>query len=119
MPLRVAELPIDPLSLKGTTYFIFYASIVDGKMWCSDCRAVDDVVQQTFTDANAEALIVDVGKKPEWKAMDNIFRGEPFKITAVPTIIRMRESVEVGRLVENPDEIKLNLSAFVKDSVDV
>ncbi|KAJ7459176.1 hypothetical protein B0H11DRAFT_2242743 [Mycena galericulata] len=118
MPLRIAELPVDPVSVKDATFLIFYASIVDGKMWCSDCRKVDGTVQKTFASPDGpSAVIIYVGDKPEWRAKDNVFRGEPFKITAVPTIIKLRESVEVGRLIENPEEINSKLSAFVQDSV--
>ncbi|KAJ7631243.1 hypothetical protein FB45DRAFT_561021 [Roridomyces roridus] len=50
MPLRIAESPVLD---RGTDFLIFYSSIVDEKMWCPDCRAVDDVVQQTFAAADA------------------------------------------------------------------
>jgi hypothetical protein len=32
-----------------------------------------------------------VNSGASWKAKDNIFRGEPFKITDVPTVVKMRE----------------------------
>ncbi|KAJ7161302.1 hypothetical protein C8R43DRAFT_881264, partial [Mycena crocata] len=84
----------DPAALKDRPeeFLIFYANVVDGKMWCSDCRKVDDVVQKTFSAPDSpSAVIVYVGDKPQWKALDNVFRGEPFKITGIPTIIKLKE----------------------------
>ncbi|KAJ7492350.1 hypothetical protein FB451DRAFT_1218029 [Mycena latifolia] len=105
----------DPASLEDRPeeFFIFYSDIVDGQMWCPDCRAVDDVVQKTFAGSESPAaVIVYVGNKPEWKAVDNLFRGEPFNIRSIPTIVRLKEKKEVGRLVEG--EINTRLSAFVE-----
>ncbi|KAJ6621145.1 hypothetical protein B0H10DRAFT_1017224 [Mycena sp. CBHHK59/15] len=112
MPLNVA----DPASLtdRPEGFLIFYANVVDGQMWCSDCRAVDDVVRTTFTAPNAPlAVIVYVGNKPEWKALDNVFRVEPFNIKEIPTIIKLREKKEIGRLVDA--EIKTGLPAFLEN----
>ncbi|KAJ7109934.1 hypothetical protein C8R44DRAFT_883954 [Mycena epipterygia] len=124
MPLHVAELPIDPASLRDRPeeFLIFYSSIVDGKMWCPDCRSVDDVVQAVFGAPDGpSAVIVYVGTKPEWRAVDsadrwsNVFRAEPFNIRGVPTIVKMSKKEEVGRLVDA--EIKTKLSAFVEGSL--
>ncbi|KAJ7103257.1 hypothetical protein B0H15DRAFT_204000 [Mycena belliarum] len=114
MPLVTVAANPESLLNRPEEFLIFYSDVVDGKMWCSDCRAVDDGVQQTFAGPDAPiGVIVYVGNKPEWKAMDNVFRGEPFKITSIPTIIRLKEKKEVGRLVE--DEITTErLSAFVQ-----
>ncbi|KAJ7184039.1 hypothetical protein B0H12DRAFT_835068 [Mycena haematopus] len=116
MPLNIADSPLNQpvasLLERPEEFLIFYADVVDGKMWCSDCRAVDDQVRKTFTDSpTSAAVIVYVGNKPDWKATDNVFRGEPFKLTAIPTIIRIREGKEVGRLVEK--EISPKLADFV------
>ncbi|KAJ7293056.1 hypothetical protein C8J57DRAFT_1267988 [Mycena rebaudengoi] len=94
MPLHVADYPTDPGSLlnRPEEFLIFYANVVDGKMWCSDCRAVKETVEKVFApDGGPSGAIVYVGVKPEWKALDNVFRGEPFKITDVPTIIKLKE----------------------------
>jgi hypothetical protein len=77
-----------------------------------------------------------VNSGASWKAKDNIFRGEPFKITDVPTVVKMREvpfrrvhfflkcidgmwtqRKEVGRLVDT--EINPKLADFVADSIGV
>ncbi|KAJ6575401.1 hypothetical protein B0H19DRAFT_933743 [Mycena capillaripes] len=114
MPLNVAEPTREPAVLldRPEEFFIFYADVEDGRMWCSDCRAVDEQVRGVFTAANgSSAVIVYVGSKPNWKAKDNVFRGEPFKITDVPTVVRMKEGKEVGRLVEA--EVGAKLAEFV------
>ncbi|KAJ7675335.1 hypothetical protein B0H17DRAFT_133182 [Mycena rosella] len=120
MPLNVADGIVDPASLKDRPeeFLIFYSDVVEGKMWCPDCRKVDELVRETFAGPDAPAaVIVYVGNKPEWKALDNKFRGEPFKIDGVPTIVRLKEKEEVGRLVD--DEISSKLSAFVEGSKNV
>ncbi|KAJ6483890.1 hypothetical protein DFH09DRAFT_1106617 [Mycena vulgaris] len=117
MPLNIVADPIDPVCLKDRPeeYLIFYSDVVDGRMWCPDCRAVDDVVRNVFAGPDGpSAVIVYVGNKPKWKAMDNVFRGEPFKIDGIPTIVKLREKVEVGRLVDA--EINSKLAAFVAAS---
>ncbi|KAJ7193333.1 hypothetical protein GGX14DRAFT_589131 [Mycena pura] len=116
MPLHVVD-PSDYVSLleRPEEYIIFYASVENGKMWCGDCRAVDDVVQKTFAPNGPAAAIVYVGSKPEWKAEDNVFRGEPFKVTDVPTIVKLKEKKELARLVL--EEINTKLAAFVNSEV--
>ncbi|KAF7337487.1 Duf953 domain protein [Mycena sanguinolenta] len=103
--------PVASLLERPEEFLIFYSDIVDGQMWCPDCRAVDDQVRKTFIDTSVTAVIVYVGNKPDWKAPENVFRGEPFKITSIPTIVKMREGKEVGRLVEK--EISSKLAEFV------
>jgi len=83
MPLSVAHEPID--RLKVPRFVIFYASIVDGEMWCpvsvqfllnlkknsvryrkkKDCRRVEGLVKETFSATGPEGLIVYVGTRPE------------------------------------------------------
>ncbi|KAF9779048.1 hypothetical protein BJ322DRAFT_1113711 [Thelephora terrestris] len=48
-------------------FAIFYASKGDdGIMWCPDCRAVKEVVEEIFDKEDAaSALIIYVGQKPE------------------------------------------------------
>ncbi|KAJ7651672.1 hypothetical protein DFH06DRAFT_1331622 [Mycena polygramma] len=117
MPLRVADPTREPVSLldRPEEFLVFYADVVDGKMWCGDCRAVDEQVRSAFAAGDGpSAVIVYVGDKPSWKAKDNVFRGEPFKLTAVPTIVNIREKKEVGRLVEA--EIAPKLAEFLRDA---
>ncbi|KAJ7597400.1 hypothetical protein C8J56DRAFT_318423 [Mycena floridula] len=79
-----------------------------------DCRAVDELVQNTFRGTDSpSALMYFVGDKPTWKSPTNIFRGEPWKVESVPTIIKMRDGKELARL---DDEVTFgkDLPAFVR-----
>ncbi|KAJ7170153.1 hypothetical protein C8R46DRAFT_225392 [Mycena filopes] len=114
MPLHIADSPIEPAALlnRPEEFLIFYSDVVDGEMWCPDCRVVDEQIREAFAGANSpSAAIIYVGNKPEWKSMDNVFRGDPLKITDVPTIVKLSENKEVGRLVDK--EIKAGLDKFI------
>ncbi|KAF8899089.1 hypothetical protein BD779DRAFT_1486964 [Infundibulicybe gibba] len=94
MPLNYADAgSIDPFHLQSVPedFLIFYSSVVDGKLWCPDCVEVEDIVQQTFNNTDGpSALIVYVGDRKQWKTPDNVFRGEPWKVQSVPTIIKVK-----------------------------
>nr|GAT57468.1 predicted protein [Mycena chlorophos] len=99
-------------------YLVFYASIdpTQGRMWCGDCRRVEEVVRRVFDDAGGpSAAIVYVGSKPEWKSPTSAFRGEPFILTDVPTIAKLERdgngNVGIVKLVDT--EIDAGLPAFV------
>lgn len=114
MPLYEAERSIDRYRVPDQ-FVIFYSSITteDGQMWCADCRAVEDLVRNTFSDEGPAALVIYVGDRIQWKSPSNIYRQEPWKITNVPTIVRLREGQDVGRLASDSDIIE-GLSEFVK-----
>ncbi|KAH9486250.1 Thioredoxin-like protein Clot [Psilocybe cubensis] len=133
MPLYIADGSIDPLSLLSVPekFVIFYSSIVDGQMWCpvcprlsfelirdlisvdQDCREIDQLVQNTFSEGGPAALIVYVGDRGQWKTASNVYRQEPWKITSVPTIVRLKDGKEEARL-EDPGPIQQGIAAFVK-----
>ncbi|KAL0951636.1 hypothetical protein HGRIS_008316 [Hohenbuehelia grisea] len=117
MPLAVIDSAFDTNSLFATVqdgFLIYYSSVVDGVLWCPDCRDVEDLVKQTFSaDDGPKGVIVYVGDRPEWKTNSNKFRSEPFNIQSVPTIVKIKNAKEVGRLVD--EHISPQLSAFVKD----
>ncbi|KAF8971733.1 hypothetical protein BDZ97DRAFT_1141472 [Flammula alnicola] len=117
MPLYVADGSIDPLTLKTVPehYIIFYSSIVHGEMWCPDCRAVEQLVKETFSneDSGPEGLIVYVGDRTQWKTPSNIYRQEPWHISSVPTIVKLIDGKEVSRLVDDAAILK-ELATFVK-----
>ncbi|KAG5720541.1 hypothetical protein E4T56_gene2570 [Termitomyces sp. T112] len=96
MPIRVVNGFADPQVVKdaiGEEYIIFYSSIMDGKMWCPDCRDVEILVNRTFCGENSpSALIVYVGDRAEWRIPSNPFRGGAWKVTSVPTIIRIKDA---------------------------
>ncbi|ETW87117.1 hypothetical protein HETIRDRAFT_41809 [Heterobasidion irregulare TC 32-1] len=116
MPLYTASSPLEFSSWKDVQekFVIFYASRDrEGKMWCPDCRDVEDTVERTFAGADAPpALIIYVGQKPEWKAASNHFRDAPWYIEAIPTIVRVKDATEDARLVEG--DIVSQLASFVK-----
>jgi len=118
MPLYEADASIDPYTLRKVPekFVIFYASITElnGQMWCPECTAVEGLVKDTFSESGPEALVVYVGNRMQWKSPLNIYRQQPWKITNVPTIVRLREGQDVGRLASDSDIIK-GLSEFVKD----
>ncbi|TFK41829.1 hypothetical protein BDQ12DRAFT_677228 [Crucibulum laeve] len=115
MPLYTADGSIDPHTLKRVPeqFLVFYSSIVDGKLWCPDCVAIEELVKTTFGPDGPSALIVYVGDRSQWKSPSNIYRGEPWKLTSVPTIIKLKDGKEEARLVD--DEIAPRLAAFVKE----
>jgi len=77
---------------------LFMASIdpSTGKSWCPDCRAAEPVVEDALTawiashtqeSKTAVFVTVYVGQKPEWKDPNCVWRGEPYKLKSVPTLI--------------------------------
>ncbi|KAK0208915.1 hypothetical protein DFS33DRAFT_1380403 [Desarmillaria ectypa] len=119
MPLHIAdetftESTPKPEEIKHD-YLIFYSSIVDDQLWCPDCRVVDGLVKDTFeSDESPSALIVYVGDRPTWKTPANKFRGYPWKIESVPTIIKLKDGIESSRLVDS--EISAGLQEFTQSS---
>ncbi|KAF8323998.1 thioredoxin-like protein [Clavulina sp. PMI_390] len=84
-----------------------------GRSWCPDCRDVDDAVEKSFTPEDAPTgVMIYVGNKPEWKDLTNHFRGD-YNISSIPTIIKLEDGKEVGRLVEN-EITETNLAKFFK-----
>jgi len=76
-----------------------------------DCRDVEDLVARTFSPADGPSgLIIYVGQRPEWKTEENIFRSAPWRIQSIPTIVKLKDAVETGRLVEG--EIISDLSTL-------
>ncbi|KAJ4485750.1 hypothetical protein J3R30DRAFT_3441649 [Lentinula aciculospora] len=115
MPIHVADssTTAESLSEVSDEYLIFYSSVVDGQMWCPDCLAVEELVKDIFSSADApSALIVYTGDRPTWKSPSNIFRSGPFGVQCVPTIVKVQNGKEVGRLIDQ-GEIIPGLANFV------
>ncbi|PPQ63826.1 hypothetical protein CVT24_009776 [Panaeolus cyanescens] len=108
MPLYVADGSIDPITLQTVPerYIIFYSSIVDGKMWCPDCVAVDKLVKEVFSEDGPAALIVYVGERSQWKNPTNVYHQHPWNITNIPTIVKQKDGHEVARLADDRDILK-------------
>ncbi|KAI0785339.1 hypothetical protein BC629DRAFT_1288801 [Irpex lacteus] len=108
MPLRYTEDPasVDTVHAASDKYLIFYSSRDDsGELWCPDCRAVEGIVEKKFSSPTGpSALIVWVGQRAEWKTPSNVFRGEPWKVESIPTIIRVEDGAKLV-LDEIPDGI--------------
>jgi hypothetical protein len=47
-------------------YLVVYASAVDGRMWCGDCRDAEPFVNAKFGDSGETATVVYAGSKPEY-----------------------------------------------------
>jgi len=112
MPLFEFDSDGDPFS-GPQRFIIFYASKVNGEMWCPDCRRVEGFVKETFSDTGPDGLIVYVGTRSEWKSLGNKYRQDPWKITNVPTIVKVENGSEVGRLGDH-HEIEERLVTFVQ-----
>ncbi|KIO24183.1 hypothetical protein M407DRAFT_103175 [Tulasnella calospora MUT 4182] len=108
MPLTTAEDYPSPSGSAASpapskTILIFYSSIVDGKLWCPDCRAVDGLIKSTFDNEGTDwhGVIIYVGDRPTWRDSQNKFRKE-WGVSSIPTLIRLdSEGKEISRLVES------------------
>ncbi|KAI0734394.1 hypothetical protein C8Q72DRAFT_770184 [Fomitopsis betulina] len=112
MPIHETEDPahLSALASVDQAFLVFYSSRdVSGTLWCPDCRDVEELVQKTFGPKDApSALIVYIGQRAAWKDPGNPFRGEPWNVQGVPTIIRARDG---ARLEE---EIETQLASFTQ-----
>lgn len=62
--------------------------------WCSDCKINKPIIMQTiekfkFNDQLSLA-IVQVGQRDEWKSSNNPYRKHKIQVTAVPTLISLK-----------------------------
>lgn len=114
MPLSTRQEDTDLLSLRqapGLKFLVFYSSIVDGQLWCPDCRRVEQLVNDKLLNSDLDAVIIYVGDRHEWKTSSNVYRKEPWKVSSIPTIIRLRDGTEEGRLVD--EDIEGGLVDFI------
>ncbi|CAK9782977.1 hypothetical protein CC85DRAFT_303269 [Cutaneotrichosporon oleaginosum] len=116
MPLIKTSYPQVLNSLRGPTagrtFLLFYSSIVNGQMWCPDCRAVEGIVEDAFEgDDKPKCAIVWV-ERDEWKKPDGAERVQ-WNLRGLPTIIRFEEGAETGRLVEGEMLDGARWSAFL------
>lgn len=65
-----------------------------GQSWCPDCRDADPHIKTSIqkfaeTDVGKQSLFITahVGQRPEWKSPDCPFRGDPYLLKCVPTLI--------------------------------
>ncbi|KAH9964260.1 hypothetical protein BC827DRAFT_1190086 [Russula dissimulans] len=95
MPLNAAPNPLQLSSYEDIkeSFVIFYASRDDsGKIWCPDCRDVEDLIARTFEPTDGPSgLIIYVGQRAEWKTDKNVFRSAPWGIRSIPTIVKVKD----------------------------
>lgn len=98
-PPSITIISLEPFTMTLTTstsvpspqgdspqYLIFFSS--GTPPWCPDCVDAQPAIQAVFGGAQADAHIVLVGEKPEWKTPENRFRKE-FGIRCIPSITKM------------------------------
>jgi len=112
MPIRDAPSPPQSWEDIKESFVVFYASRNDdGVMWCPDCRAVEELVKETFeAEDSPSAIIIYVGQRDEWKTSKNRWRQQPWDIQSIPTIVRISDE---ERLVEG-EITKRKLLDFIK-----
>jgi len=119
MPLIEQPLPSLLTTLHGPNppdrpILIFYASRDEnGRMWCGDCRRIEQLVKEKFEAEGAPTGIVfDVGDKPTWKSPENEYR-KLYGIDSIPTIIKLVDGKESSRLVDQ-DITETNLARLLE-----
>ena len=126
MPFVRCPTPVDSqasldrvLAAQGDALFLFFGAEdpVTGQSWCPDCVTADPVLRATIA-ANAPGLPVyecPVGARSAWKGiMDHPYRIHPvFHLQRIPTLIRFRGGIDIGRLVEAPCSDRAAVAAFL------
>ncbi|KAF7303164.1 Thioredoxin domain-containing protein 17 [Mycena kentingensis (nom. inval.)] len=118
--MPISDVPYDASVVPATLlqrpeeFLVFWSSRDEnGRMWCPDCRRVEELVSRTFEGSAASAAIVYVGDKPTWKAVTSVFRGQPFALTSIPTIVKIRGGDILGQLVDS-DINEQSLQTFIE-----
>ncbi|TVY38429.1 Thioredoxin-like protein [Lachnellula occidentalis] len=118
MPLQVSTESPSTIahSLKSSSstssFLVVYASEIDGRSWCGDCREAEPLVDAKFVDRAEVVKVVFAGQKDEWRKADNPWRQAPFSVTNLPTLIKVTGK-EWERLVEEDVYDQKKLDAFV------
>ncbi|TVY87097.1 Thioredoxin-like protein [Lachnellula willkommii] len=129
MPLQVStESPsaiAQSLESSSSTpsFLVVYASHVDGRSWCGDCREAEPLVDAKFADRADDVKVVYAGQKDEWRKAENPWKQAPFSVTNLPTLIKVTGNASVKprrqgvdkweRLVEEDVYNQKKLDAFV------
>lgn len=107
--MRTQEfIPIaEQLNMDKKSYLAIFKGGVNeqGESWCSDCVLAEPVISGTIipqaTKLGLPVYIVDVGDRTEWKDPQNPLRVHAsFKVSCVPTILKIEEGVASERLKE-------------------
>ncbi|KAH7348507.1 hypothetical protein BKA65DRAFT_427537 [Rhexocercosporidium sp. MPI-PUGE-AT-0058] len=121
MPLKVSsESPSElAASLKASataskpSFVVVYASLMNGKSWCGDCRDAESFVNSKFASGEDVVKVVYAGQRDEWRKQDNPWKAAPFKITNLPTLVKFTAEGEFEKLVEEDVYNQRKLDAFV------
>ncbi|KAL4861052.1 hypothetical protein BDV12DRAFT_180813 [Aspergillus spectabilis] len=119
LPKSASSLDLPPTS----PFFISFHASPDpntGKPWCPDVVAALPYLTEAFSALDApQAAFVDVGQRPEWKELSNVYRTK-WNVNNVPTLVRFERVDgtvrEVGRLVEVEILDRKKLRSFVTES---
>ncbi|ODO03564.1 hypothetical protein L198_02412 [Cryptococcus wingfieldii CBS 7118] len=97
-----------------THYLVFYSDVVNGRMWCPDCVAVESTVKDAFDGPEKpNAAVYWVGKIQEWRTANNKALVD-WNVNTIPTIVRFDNGKETARLVKDEILDKSKLQAFLK-----
>lgn len=78
-------------TIERPVYLIFYSppDPVTHKLWCPDCRAVEEPVRRAFNaDGGPKGIVHWVGQRDEWRKPDNEARAM-WNVHNVPTILKL------------------------------
>ncbi|TVY25727.1 Thioredoxin-like protein [Lachnellula hyalina] len=118
MPLQVSTESPSAIaqSLDSTSsqpsFLVVYASHVNGRSWCGDCRDAEPLVDAKFADRGEVVKVVYAGQQDEWRKAENPWKQAPFSVTNLPTIIKVTGN-KWERLVEEDVYNQKKLDAFV------
>ncbi len=104
---------------QGDALFLFFGSEDPGtgESWCKDCAMADPVLRATIAKAAPGLTVYEcpVGARVDWKGqMEHPYRVHPtFHVQRIPTLIRLRGGIDIGRLVEGPCADAAAVTAFV------
>ncbi|OJK03625.1 hypothetical protein ASPACDRAFT_1852560 [Aspergillus aculeatus ATCC 16872] len=115
------QIPKGSSSSSAAPFFLAFVTSPDpatGQSWCPDVRAAWPVLDAAFSAAEAPHLaVVEVGQKPEWKDLENVYR-TTWKVPCIPTVIRYEvvegKTVETGRLAEGEILEKGRLEGLIR-----
>jgi len=115
-----AEAALDrTVSGQADALFLFFGSEdpVTGTSWCPDCVTADPVLRATIATTVPKLTIYEcpVGARSAWKGqMDHPYRIHPtFHLERIPTLIRFRAGLDIGRLVESSCADRTAVQAFL------
>lgn len=85
MPIINADAPP---STTDTHYVVYFAS--GEPSWCPDCRNALPALQSVFGgDSAPSATVILAGTREEWRNPSNKWRGAPYNINCLPTVVRV------------------------------